>query len=60
MTSNCDMLWHWTVTPPRRRHLEVLRNGVKDSGCKFRLAYFRPASGLNKALRLSIPSSAAR
>ena len=27
--------------------LDVLRNGVKDSGCKFRLAYFRPASGLN-------------
>jgi type I restriction enzyme R subunit len=26
----------------------VLRNGFKDSGCKFRLAYFRPASGLNE------------
>jgi len=26
----------------------VLRNGLKDSGCKFRLAYFRPASGLNE------------
>jgi type I restriction enzyme R subunit len=25
----------------------VLRQGVKDSGCKFQLAYFRPASGLN-------------
>ena len=23
-------------------------NGIKDSGCKFRLAYFRPASGLNE------------
>ena len=32
----------------RRGALEVLRNGVKDSGCKFRLAYFRPASGLNE------------
>ncbi len=33
--------------------LEVLRSGIKDSGCKFRLAYFRPASGLNEeTLRL--------
>ncbi len=31
----------------RRGALDVLRNGLKDSGCKFRLAYFRPASGLN-------------
>lgn len=31
----------------RRGSLDVLRNGIKDSGCKFRLAYFRPASGLN-------------
>jgi type I restriction enzyme R subunit len=30
--------------------LEVLRNGIKDSGCKFRLAYFKPASGLNEEL----------
>jgi type I restriction enzyme R subunit len=29
----------------------VLRNGIKDSGCKFRLAYFRPASGLNEETR---------
>ena len=29
----------------------MLRNGVKDSGCKFRLAYFRPASGLNEELQ---------
>ncbi len=27
--------------------LDVLRRGVKDSGCGFRLAFFRPASGLN-------------
>src|SRR5690606_23112675 len=27
------------------------RNGIKDSGCKFRLAYFRPASGLNEETR---------
>jgi type I restriction enzyme, R subunit len=31
----------------RRGALDVLRNGVRDSGCKFLLAYFRPASGLN-------------
>jgi type I restriction enzyme R subunit len=35
----------------RRGALDVLRNGIKDSGCKFRLAYFRPASGLNKELQ---------
>ena len=32
----------------RRGALDVLRNGVRDSGCKFRLAYFQPASGLNE------------
>jgi len=35
----------------RRGALDVLRNGVKDSGCKFKLAYFRPASGLNEELQ---------
>ena len=35
----------------RRGALDVLRNGVKDSGCKFRLAYFRPSSGLNEELQ---------
>jgi len=35
----------------RRGALDVLRNGIKDSGCKFQLAYFRPSSGLNEALR---------
>lgn len=35
----------------RRGSLDVLRNGLKDSGCKFRLAYFRPASGLNEDTR---------
>jgi hypothetical protein len=35
----------------RRGALDVLRNGVKDSGCAFRLAYFRPASGLNEGLQ---------
>jgi type I restriction enzyme R subunit len=31
----------------RRGALDVLRNGMRDSGVKFRLAYFRPSSGLN-------------
>jgi len=35
----------------RRGALDVLRNGLKDSGCTFRLAFFRPASGLNEALQ---------
>ena len=35
----------------RRGALDVLRQGLKDSGCKFRLAYFRPASGLNAETR---------
>jgi type I restriction enzyme R subunit len=35
----------------RRGALDVLRNGLKDSGVKFRLAYFRPASGLNEEVR---------
>ncbi|MBL8862892.1 MAG: putative DNA binding domain-containing protein [Planctomycetes bacterium] len=35
----------------RRGALDVLRNGLKDSGVKFRLAWFRPASGLNEETR---------
>ncbi len=35
----------------RRGALDVLRNGVKDSGVKVRLAFFRPASGLNEETR---------
>ena len=35
----------------RRGVLDVHRNGRKDSGCKFQLAYFRPASGLNEETR---------
>ena len=35
----------------RRGVVDVLRRGVKDSGCKFDLAYFRPASGLNEETR---------
>jgi type I restriction enzyme R subunit len=34
-----------------RGALDVLRNGVKDSGCSFQLAFFRPASGLNEETR---------
>jgi type I restriction enzyme R subunit len=32
----------------RRGALDVLRNGIRDSGVKFQLAYFRPSSGLNE------------
>ena len=35
----------------RRGALDVLRNGIRDSGCKFQLAYFRPPSGLNEELQ---------
>ena len=35
----------------RRGALDVLRRGVKDMGCTFRLAWFRPASGLNEETR---------
>jgi type I restriction enzyme R subunit len=35
----------------RRGALDVQRNGIKDSGCRFHLAYFRPASGLNEEIR---------
>ena len=35
----------------RRGALDVLRRGVKDMGCSCRLAYFRPASGLNEETR---------
>lgn len=35
----------------RRGALDVLRNGIRDSGCKFKLAYFRPASGINEETR---------
>ncbi len=34
-----------------RGALDVLRSGIKDSGCKLDLAYFRPSSGLNEELR---------
>ncbi len=35
----------------RRGVLDVLRKGVKDSGCYFNLTYFRPASGMNPDLQ---------
>ena len=31
----------------RRGILDVLRRGIKDKGCKFQLAYFKPSSGMN-------------
>jgi type I restriction enzyme R subunit len=35
----------------RRGTLTVLRKGIKSDGCRFRLAYFRPVSGLNEDLQ---------
>jgi type I restriction enzyme R subunit len=35
----------------QRGALNVLRNGIKDSGIRLRLAWFRPASGLNEETR---------
>jgi type I restriction enzyme R subunit len=32
----------------KRGTLDVLRRGVKDSGCKFQMAYFKPSTGLNQ------------
>jgi type I restriction enzyme R subunit len=31
--------------------LHVLRKGIKANGCKFRLVFFRPSSGLNESAR---------
>ncbi len=36
----------------KRGTLDVLRKGIKDSGCKFQLAYFKPVSGLNREMQL--------
>ena len=35
----------------RRGALDVLRHGIRDMGCRFQLAYFRPSSGLNEETR---------
>ena len=35
----------------QRGALDVLRQGIKDSGCTFRLAYFHPSSGLNPEIQ---------
>jgi len=35
----------------RRGTLDVLRRGIKDMGCAFRLVYFRPSSGMNDEMR---------
>ena len=35
----------------RRGAHDVLRHGIRDMGCRFRLAYFRPSSGLNEETR---------
>jgi type I restriction enzyme R subunit len=44
----------------QRGALDVLRKGVKDSGCKFETAYFHPPSGLNPSCSAcSRPTSSA-
>lgn len=35
----------------RRGVIDVLRAGIKESGCHFNLAYFQPASGLNPEIQ---------
>jgi type I restriction enzyme R subunit len=35
----------------RRGALDVLRQSIKDSGCKFKLLYFKPVSRLNEPLQ---------
>jgi type I restriction enzyme R subunit len=35
----------------QRGTLDVLRKGIKLDGCRFQLAYFHPASGLNEAMQ---------
>jgi type I restriction enzyme R subunit len=32
----------------KRGTLDVLRKGIKDSGCKFQMAYFKPSTGMNQ------------
>jgi type I restriction enzyme R subunit len=49
--TGADILKHVEPNDRDRGALDVLRQGIKDSGCKFRLAYFRPASGLNEETR---------
>ena len=39
---------HLALQLKRRGVVDVLRNGVKDHGIKFQLAFFRPASHLNE------------
>jgi type I restriction enzyme, R subunit len=47
-----DRIIHRIFTEIERRgSLDVLRKGIKSDGCKFLLAYFHPASGLNEALQ---------
>ena len=46
-----QFLKHLAAAIKKRGTLEVLRKGVKDAGCHFRLAYFRPHSGLNENLK---------
>lgn len=47
----CRFLRRLSSEIESRGALDVLRQGIKDSGCRFRLAFFRPASGLNKEIQ---------
>jgi len=42
-----EFLYRLSNEIKNRGTLDALRNGVKANGCRFRLAYFRPSSGLN-------------
>ena len=46
-----QFLKHLSSELRSRGALKVLRDGIKAMGCSFRLAYFRPASGLNEETR---------
>ena len=46
-----QFLKHLSSEIRRRGALDVLRNGTRTTGCRFRLAYFRPSSGLNEDTR---------
>ena len=50
-TANEQFLSRLSSEIKLRGTLDVLRKGVKDVGCHFHLAYFRPASGLNEETR---------
>ena len=46
--ANTKLLKRLAEVIKTRGTLEVLRKGIKANGCRFKLAYFKPASGLNE------------